>query len=72
MSLMKFLIIGVNRRYLPDKLLDVRRRSSDNKKIQADLNWAPSITLKDGLKKTYKWIENHIKLGENTSKFTRS
>jgi len=62
----------VNRKYLLDKPLGVRGRSSDNTKIQADLNWAPSITLKDGLKKTYKWIENHIKLGENTSKFTRS
>ena len=62
----------VVRKYLLDKPLGVRGRSSDNTKIQADLNWAPSITLKDGLKKTYKWIENHIKLGENTSKFTRS
>ena len=62
----------VKRKYLLDKPLGVRGRSSDNTKIQADLNWAPSITLKDGLKKTYKWIENHIKMGENTSKFTRS
>ena len=62
----------VNRKYLLDKPLGVRGRSSDNTKIQADLNWAPSITLKDGLKKTYEWIDNHIKMGENTSKFTRS
>jgi len=62
----------VNRKYLLDKPLGVRGRSSDNTKIQADLNWAPSITLKDGLKKTYEWIDNHIKVGENTSKFTRS
>ena len=62
----------VNKKYLLDKPLGVRGRSSDNTKIQADLNWAPSITLKDGLKKTYEWIDNHIKMGENTSKFTRS
>ena len=62
----------VNRKYLLDKPLGVRGRSSDNTKIQADLSWAPSITLKDGLKKTYEWIDNHIKMGENTSKFTRS
>jgi len=62
----------VNRKYLLDKPLGVRGRSSDNTKIQADLNWAPSITLKNGLKKTYDWIDNHIKIGENTSKFTRS
>jgi len=62
----------VNRKYLLDKPLGVRGRSSDNTKIQADLNWAPSITLKNGLKKTYEWIDNHIKIGENTSKFTRS
>ena len=62
----------VNRKYLLDKPLGVRGRSSDNTKIQGDLNWAPSITLKNGLKKTYEWIDNHIKIGENTSKFTRS
>ena len=62
----------VNRKYLLDKPKGVRGRSSDNTKISLDLNWAPSISLKDGLKKTYKWIEEQLKNGENTSKFTKS
>ena len=62
----------VDRKYLLDKPKGVRGRSSDNTKINLDLKWAPSISLKDGLKKTYKWIEEQLKNGENTSKFTKS
>lgn len=36
--------------------LGVRGRNSDNKLIKEKLNWAPSIPLKEGLSKTYKWI----------------
>jgi nucleoside-diphosphate-sugar epimerase len=35
-------------------------------------NWEPKISLKEGLTKTYKWIEEQIKSGENTQKFTKS
>ena len=62
----------VKRKYLLDKPKGVRGRSSDNTKINLDLGWAPSIKLIDGLTKTYNWIENQIKSGENTLKFTRS
>jgi nucleoside-diphosphate-sugar epimerase len=62
----------VNRKYLLDKPKGVRGRSSDNTQINLDLGWAPSIKLIDGLTKTYNWIENQIKSGENTLKFTRS
>tara|TARA_A100001011_G_C14211511_1_gene800142 strand:- start:372 stop:1370 length:999 start_codon:yes stop_codon:yes gene_type:complete len=62
----------VKRNYLLEKPKGVRGRSSDNTKISYDLNWAPSISLRDGLKKTYKWIDEQIKSGENTSKFTKS
>ena len=36
------------------------------------INWEPSIDLKSGLEKTYNWIHNQIKSGENTLKFTKS
>ena len=62
----------VKRKYLLDKPKGVRGRSSDNSKINLDLGWSPSIKLIDGLSKTYSWIEDQIKSGENTLKFTRS
>ena len=63
--------IKLKRKYLLDKPKGVRGRSSDNQKILKELNWAPSISLKHGLEKTYKWIFNQISSGENTKKFTR-
>lgn len=40
--------------------LGVRGRNSDNALIKARLNWAPSAPLKDGLIKTYKWINQQV------------
>jgi len=39
----------------------VRGRNSDNTKLREVLNWEPEISLEDGLKTTYKWIEEQIK-----------
>ena len=41
--------------------LGVRGRNSDNKLIWEKLRWKPSMPLKDGLIKTYKWIEEQVK-----------
>ena len=62
----------VERKYLLDKPKGVRGRSSDNTKINSDFNWAPSIKLKKGLEKTYHWIFEQIKSGDNTNRFTKS
>ena len=62
----------VNKKYLLDKPKGVRGRSSDNTNLKNQLNWVPSVSLKDGLEKTYKWIYNQIKSKENSQKFTRS
>jgi nucleoside-diphosphate-sugar epimerase len=43
-----------------DGPLGVRGRNSDNKLIKEKLGWAPSQPLKDGLKKTYDWINKQI------------
>ena len=40
--------------------LGVRGRSSDNKLIKEKLGWAPSMPLKEGLKKTYDWIAEQV------------
>jgi GDP-D-mannose 3', 5'-epimerase len=62
----------VNKKYLLDKPKGVRGRSSDNTKIEKDLNWSPSLNLNEGLKLTYKWIFDQLKSGDNTSKFIKS
>ncbi|WP_308910067.1 NAD-dependent epimerase/dehydratase family protein [Pseudokordiimonas caeni] len=41
--------------------LGVRGRNSDNRKIKAELGWAPSARLEQGLVKTYEWIERQFK-----------
>jgi GDP-D-mannose 3',5'-epimerase len=38
----------------------VNGRNSDNTMILEHLGWEPSIRLRDGLEKTYNWIENEI------------
>ncbi len=62
----------VEKKYQLDKPKGVRGRSSDNSKILNDLQWAPSIKLKDGLSQTYKWIYDQIVSGDNSKKFTLS
>ena len=41
--------------------LGVRGRNSDNNLIYEKLEWKPTRKLKDGLQKTYEWIENQVK-----------
>jgi nucleoside-diphosphate-sugar epimerase len=38
----------------------VRGRNSDNTKILKLLDWEPRVSLKDGLKETYQWIEQQV------------
>lgn len=38
----------------------VRGRNSDNTFIQAEYGWQPSISLRDGLAQTYRWIEAEL------------
>ena len=41
----------------------VHGRNSDNSMIVEKLGWEPSIRLRDGLKRTYRWIEDQISGG---------
>jgi len=61
----------VEKNYLLDKPKGVRGRSSDNTFIKQKLNWSPSISLKAGLEKTYKWIFDDISKKDKISKFTK-
>jgi len=40
----------------------VRGRNSDNTMILKLLNWQPKITLQEGLRKTYEWIDQQVKI----------
>ena len=43
-----------------DGPVGVAGRNSDNKLIYELLGWAPSQPLREGMEKTYKWIEEQI------------
>ncbi len=45
--------------------LGVRGRRSDNRLIEAELGWAPSARLVDGLSKTYAWVSAQVE-GRNS------
>jgi nucleoside-diphosphate-sugar epimerase len=39
----------------------VRGRNSDNRLMREKLRWAPSLTLREGLERTYAWIETQVR-----------
>ena len=41
--------------------LGVRGRNSDNRLIRERLGWSPSRSLREGLEKTYAWIESQVR-----------
>jgi len=45
--------------------LGVRGRNSDNRLIRQMLGWAPDQPLREGIEKTYEWIENEVKRRDN-------
>jgi len=55
--------VKLKRNYKLDAPKGVNGRNSDNTKILQELNWEPSIRLKDGLAKTYAWIEEQMLVG---------
>lgn len=58
--------IKLDRRYNLDAPKGVNGRNSDNTMIKRELEWEPSIRLRDGMEKTYNWIlsEYVAKYGE--------
>jgi nucleoside-diphosphate-sugar epimerase len=52
--------VKLKRRYKLDAPKGVNGRNSDNTKILEYLGWEPSIRLKDGLAKTYDWIQKEM------------
>ena len=61
--------VKLQRSYKPDAPLGVAGRNSDNTMIKNILGWEPDTPLRDGLAKTYAWIERQYydrKAGKRT------
>jgi nucleoside-diphosphate-sugar epimerase len=49
--------VTLKRRYNLNAPKGVNGRNSDNTRIVAELGWEPSIRLRDGMERTFRWIE---------------
>lgn len=54
--------IKLKRRYNLSAPKGVNGRNSDNSLIQSYMGWEPSTSLREGLRKTYDWIEQQMKV----------
>jgi nucleoside-diphosphate-sugar epimerase len=52
--------VTLKRRYDLSAPKGVNGRNSDNALITERLGWAPSITLREGMEKTYRWIYDEM------------
>jgi GDP-D-mannose 3',5'-epimerase len=57
--------IKCERNYKLDAPQGVRGRNSDNTLIQEVYGWEPSITLADGLARTYAWVYDQVKRAQD-------
>ena len=56
--------------YQLDKPQGVKGRSSNNDLIKKELGWDYKYSLKDGIKKTYEWIEQ-IYINKKNDEYVR-
>lgn len=52
---------AIRKGHNPSKPQGVRGRNSDNTRLRELLGWEPSVSLKDGLAVTYRWIEDELR-----------
>ena len=52
--------VSLKRNYNLGAPKGVRGRNSDNTLIQQKLDWEPSISLEDGMEKTYSWVYDQV------------
>jgi GDP-D-mannose 3',5'-epimerase len=52
--------VKLKRRYNLNAPKGVNGRNSDNTKILGYMGWEPSIRLREGMQKTYEWIEKEV------------
>ena len=58
--------VKLKRRYKLDAPKGVRGRNSDNTLIRRYLDWEPSVPLREGMEKTYRWIHDQMKSGKES------
>jgi nucleoside-diphosphate-sugar epimerase len=58
--------IKLKRRYNLDAPKGVRGRNSDNTLIRKNLGWEPSVPLREGMERTYRWIYDQMKSGKES------
>lgn len=64
--------VKLKRNYKLDAPKGVRGRNSDNTLIRQIFGWAPAISLRDGMEKTYRWIYDQVKAREEGRPFVAS
>jgi GDP-D-mannose 3', 5'-epimerase len=52
--------VQLTRRHVPGPV-GVRGRNSDNTRVRQVLDWEPRVSLEDGLRRTYTWIEAQVR-----------
>lgn len=52
--------IRIRRKHVPGPQ-GVRGRNSDNGRLREVLSWEPRVSLEEGLRQTYSWIENQVR-----------
>lgn len=69
------MIIAISGKELKIKNVDgpegVKARNSDNTFMRQALGWAPSAKLSDGLKETYRWIDQQVNQTKDVRKSAR-
>jgi nucleoside-diphosphate-sugar epimerase len=51
----------IAKRYNRSAPQGVRGRNSDNTRLKASLQWEPTVSLEEGLARTYRWIEGELR-----------
>ncbi len=55
--------IKLTRKHIPGPQ-GVRGRNSDNTRLREVLRWEPQISLEEGLRRTYLWIDSQVRAAE--------
>ena len=58
--------VTLDRVYRPLEPTGVAARNSDNTRMLAELGWAPSVRLADGLARTYAWVHDEVARSRRT------
>ena len=58
--------VSLERVYRTDAPQGVRGRNSDNTRFRETYGWEPSISLAEGLERTYAWISEQVRAAQRS------